>query len=179
MKRFAPRPASVAFAVPAIALPLVLAVASALVLNRPLQTGNSGAPISPETGDGDAAAAQPDARTYLPFYAPVHVTLPGGRGRLKIELAAALRADLPKNTFERLEEAPEPILAVAADVVLDLASSLPGDWDLQHLRRALPAPLAEAMNAAFAAERTLPAPGSIGSAGPILEILITEWAHAP
>ncbi|MFD0857519.1 hypothetical protein [Roseovarius aquimarinus] len=178
MKRLMPTASTLAFAVPAAALPLTFLAASALVLNAP-------APERPLAAIDSAAEEDPDApipRLYLPFIAPVHVTLPEGGGLLKLELTAALRADLDAATQKMLKEAPEPVLAVAADAVLDTAETLePGD--LVALRRALPEALARAMNARLTPEETGGDASGTGeeeeAPAPILEILITEWGHAP
>ncbi|MEQ8900752.1 MAG: flagellar basal body-associated FliL family protein [Roseovarius sp.] len=151
-----------AFALPALALPLGLGLASLWVLRVP----------PPPIATAPAETVPPvtkEERIYLPLVTPITVSLPGDGPRLKIEIGVAIRAEGGYALLTRLKERPEAVQSGLAETVLRTAEDLGPEASTEDLRAAVPKALRAAMNQRLE---------DLGEDRAVLEVLITGWARA-
>lgn len=164
MKLRRPPFSTLAFALPATAVPLLLVLASFLALHAPEPVR-----LPPEEGAAEELVPPepPEKRVYVSLFNPVTVSLPASPRMLKLELGLALRADTVGRLITLFQDNPEQVEAGAADALLRIAEVLGPDADPSDLRAAVPDALREEMNARLI---------EMGEEPAVLEVLITNWA---
>ena len=146
---------AVALLTPLLGLPAGLAVVSWQALGVP--AFHLPAPAS------DKTAPAPIARTYLSFPDAITVTLPKGRGTLRLTVVLAVPRDLAPGTVARLKMTPDQYFPALGSLLLDMS----GDSDIPALRAAIPDAFRQKLNSLM--ERD-------GLGHPILEVLMPEFA---
>lgn len=156
----------IAFAVPALLLPLGVLVGSIANLSLP-EPKNRVLPVQA------ASEPAPDRvrRTYVPIIEPLEMTLPDVGKGLGIQLAVALPANEDPEIRKFLMGDPQAVLAGLVTIALDLWATLGPDQDIAKYRRTLPPLLAHEMNMRL---REL----GISDTDPVLEVLIMEFNMA-
>lgn len=156
----------IAFAVPAVLLPLGVLVGSALNLALP-EPENRILPVQ----SAIEPAVERVRRTYVPIVEPLEMTLPDVGKALGIEIAVALRANENPEIRKLLMGDPQAVLAGLVAIALDLWTTLGPDRDIAAYRKTLPPLLAHQMNLRL---REL----GIADNDPVLEVLIMEFNMA-
>ncbi len=156
----------IAFAVPAVALPLALLLGTVMNLGLPEPSRT----VLPQVKTEELETVRV-RRMYLPIIRPLEVTLPDVNKALGINLAVAVPATLDAELRKTLSQDADAVLAPLPNVVLDVWATMGPERDVVMFRRSLPPLLAHAMNARL---REL----GLASDDPVLEVLFMEFNMA-